>query len=44
MKEKSKSKTSILMLGTLVNADGEKQDEIDIDTAVGIGEDALLDM
>ena len=43
MKEKSKSKTSILMLGTLVNADGEKQDEIDIDTAVGIGEDALLD-
>ncbi|WP_168163943.1 hypothetical protein, partial [Fusobacterium sp. HMSC073F01] len=43
MKEKSKSKTSILMLGTLVNADGEKQDEIDIDTAAGIGEDALLD-
>ena len=43
MKKKSGSKTSILMLGTLVNADGEKQDEIDIDTAVGIGEDALLD-
>ena len=43
MKEKSESKTSILMLGTLVNADGEKQDEIDIDTAAGIGDKALLD-
>ena len=43
MKEKSDSKTSILMLGTLVNTDGEKQDEIDIDTAVGIGDKALLD-
>ncbi|MEQ3307893.1 autotransporter domain-containing protein [Fusobacterium varium] len=43
MKEKSKSKTSILMLGTLVNTDGEKQDEIDIDTAAGIGDKALLD-
>ncbi|MCF2674767.1 beta strand repeat-containing protein, partial [Fusobacterium varium] len=43
MKKKSGSKTSILMLGTLVNADGEKQDEIDIDTAAGIGDKALLD-
>ena len=43
MKKKSESKTSILMLGTLVNTDGEKQDEIDIDTAAGIGDKALLD-
>ncbi|MDY4006100.1 MAG: autotransporter outer membrane beta-barrel domain-containing protein, partial [Fusobacterium varium] len=43
MKEKSDSKTSILMLGTLVNADGEKQDEIDIDQAAGLGDKAVLD-
>ncbi|RGJ30117.1 beta strand repeat-containing protein, partial [Fusobacterium varium] len=43
MKEKSDSKTSILMLGTLVNTDGEKQDEIDIDQAAGLGDKAVLD-
>ncbi|WP_462350928.1 autotransporter domain-containing protein [Fusobacterium varium] len=38
-----KNKTSILMLGTLVNTDGEIQGSIDIDQAAGLGENALLD-
>ena len=43
MKDKSTSKTSILMLGTLVNTAGDIQEEIDIDTAAGMGDSALLD-
>ena len=43
MKEKSDSKTSILMLGTLVNTDGEIQGSIDIDQAAGLGDKAVLD-
>lgn len=43
MKTKSESKTSILMLGTLVNTAGEIQGSIDIDTAVGLGDSAFLD-
>ena len=43
MKEKSESKTSILMLGTLVNTDGEIQGSIDIDQAAGLGDKAVLD-
>ena len=41
MKEKSDSKTSILMLGTLVNTDGEIQGSIDIDQAAGLGDKAV---
>lgn len=43
MKTKSESKTSILMLGTLVNTAGEIQGSIDIDTAAGLGDSAFLD-
>lgn len=43
MKKKSESKTSILMLGTLVNTDGEIQGSIDIDQAAGLGDKAVLD-
>lgn len=43
MKTKSESKTSILMLGTLVNTAGEIQGNIDIDTAAGLGDSAFLD-
>lgn len=43
MKTKSESKTSILMLGTLVNTAGEIQENIGIDTAAGLGDSAFLD-
>lgn len=43
MKTKSESKTSILMLGTLVNTAGEIQGSIDLDTAAGLGDSAFLD-
>lgn len=43
MKTESESKTSILMLGTLVNTAGEIQGNIDIDTAAGLGDSAFLD-
>ena len=38
-----KNKTTILMLGNLVNNVGDIQGSIDIDTAAGLGENALLD-
>jgi len=43
MKTESGSKTSILMLGTLVNTAGETQENIGIDTAAGLGDSAFLD-
>lgn len=43
MKTESGSKTSILMLGTLVNTAGEIQENIGIDTAAGLGDSAFLD-
>lgn len=39
----TKNKTTILMLGTLVDEVGNIKEEIDIDTAAGLGENALLD-
>lgn len=43
MKTESGSKTSILMLGTLVNTAGEIQENIGIDIAAGLGDSAFLD-
>lgn len=43
MKTESGNKTSILMLGTLVNTAGEIQENIGIDTAAGLGDSAFLD-
>lgn len=43
MKTESESKTSILMLGTLVNIDGTVKDELTFEEAAGIGDSALLD-
>ena len=39
----SSSKTSLLMLGNLVNTAGEIQGDISIEEAAGLGENALLD-
>lgn len=43
MKTESESKTSILMLGTLVNIDGTVKDELTFEEAAGMGDSALLD-
>lgn len=43
MKTKSESKTSILMLGNLVDEAGDIKGDISIDQAAGLGEDAFLD-
>ena len=43
MKKKSENKTSILMLGTLVNIDGTVKDELTFEEAAGMGDSALLD-
>lgn len=42
-KSQSKDKTTLLMLGTLVNTGGEAQEDITIDTAAGVGDGAILD-
>ena len=42
-KSQSKDKTTLLMLGTLVNTGGEVQEDISVDTAAGVGNGAILD-